>query len=97
MRWIILIWVLHDQCRWKCLFYNLFTILVVRLWVGKCLANMYLKNEHLKVDDQGKVSQSDIATYHIFSSCILATESHCIEKLRRFLEQSFELHQLHIL
>ena len=29
---------------------------------GQMSSNMYLKNEHLKVDDQGKVSQSDIAT-----------------------------------
>ena len=45
--------------RWKCLFSELYAILV-RLGVGKCLTNTFQKIEQFKVDGQGNVSQSDI-------------------------------------
>lgn len=51
----------NIHLRWKCLFSELYAILV-RLGVGKCLANTFQKIEHFKVDNQGKVSQSDILT-----------------------------------
>ena len=51
----------NIHLRWKCLFSELYAILV-RLGVGKCLANTFQKIEHFKVDGQGKVSQSDILT-----------------------------------
>ena len=47
--------------RWKCLFSELYAILV-RLGVGKCLASTFQKIEHFKVDGQGNVSQSEILT-----------------------------------
>lgn len=51
----------NIHIRWKCLFYELYAILV-RLGMGKCLANTFQKIECFKVDDQGKVNQSDALT-----------------------------------
>ena len=45
--------------RWKCLFSELYAILV-RLGVGKCLTNTFQKIEQFKVDGQRNVSQNDV-------------------------------------
>ena len=47
--------------RWKCLFSELYAILV-RLGVGKCLASTFQKIEHFKLECQGNISQCDILT-----------------------------------
>lgn len=47
--------------RWKCLFSELYAILV-RLGVGKCLASTFQKIERFKLECQGNISQCDILT-----------------------------------
>ena len=47
--------------RWKCLFSELYAILV-KLGVGKCLASTFQKIEYFKVDGHSNISQSDILT-----------------------------------